>query len=407
MSIRCFLGTATAVAKVMTFTPANVEIGDVFTITLTDDAGHSAAIVYTAIAATVKDVVEGLKALAVAAKTAGTIPWTLCTATEDDAILTLTAATAGVPFYAATSAVNGGATDDQTLTAATPTANSGPSDISVAANWTGAAVPISSDEVRFENSDIDVLYGLNQSAVTGLTLRIAASFTGDFGDHSVAGSGYVQYGATVVEIGYNYGASSPSGSPRIKLDTGSQAAKIIVHDANSSPIESYLPTVRLKTNSATAELTVRKGRVGVACELASETSRVNKVFVSYVEDQANDADLQIGPGVTIDTGVYKTGGSCVVQAACPVLANYAGEAQIVGAGAVTTLELDDGTVYADSTGTITAANVNGGVLDMTRSNQARTVTTLNRKGAGMLRYDKTVVTVTNLNTNGPVELAAA
>jgi hypothetical protein len=105
------------VAQISHVTPANVEIGDTFGITLTI-AGVSHEITFVATAATVKNAAEGLQAAAAAAKAAATAPWTEVTATEDDLKVVLKADTAGTLFTLATSAVNvGGGTNTQTLTA--------------------------------------------------------------------------------------------------------------------------------------------------------------------------------------------------------------------------------------------------------------------------------------------------
>ena len=64
MGINVWEGGASAVAQVTDVTPANVEVDDVFKVTLSDDAGNSKQLSFTATAATVQNVVEGLKALA-------------------------------------------------------------------------------------------------------------------------------------------------------------------------------------------------------------------------------------------------------------------------------------------------------------------------------------------------------
>jgi len=101
------------IAHVVNVTPANVEEGDVFTILY----GGIAIATFTATAATVKNVVEGLQAAWEANKASHPGPDAI-TATEDDTKVILTADEAGVPFTVTTSAVDGGGNDTQTLTAA-------------------------------------------------------------------------------------------------------------------------------------------------------------------------------------------------------------------------------------------------------------------------------------------------
>jgi len=101
------------VAHVLSATPANVEIDDVFTLLL----GGVAVATYIAVAATVKDVVEGLQLAWEAGKAA--VPGAEdITATEDDLKVTLTADRIGVPFVVTATAVDGGGADTQTLTMA-------------------------------------------------------------------------------------------------------------------------------------------------------------------------------------------------------------------------------------------------------------------------------------------------
>src|SRR3954469_25164916 len=128
MASKYFIGTAGTTAQVDRFTPANVGIGDTFTLTVTGEDGSTLAISFVATVATVANVTAGL----VAAWNASTNPLvTPITAADATTSLTLTADTVGVPFTIATSTTNGGAANTQTLTRAAVTANVGPSDVSL------------------------------------------------------------------------------------------------------------------------------------------------------------------------------------------------------------------------------------------------------------------------------------
>jgi hypothetical protein len=114
------------VAETATLTPANIEVGDIFTI-LYDGADFA---IFVATDGLVKTVVEGLQA----AWTAATAAWTAAhpegagegpdriVATEDDTKVTLNIDTDGTAFAyrITTSAVDGGGADTQTLTKAVP-----------------------------------------------------------------------------------------------------------------------------------------------------------------------------------------------------------------------------------------------------------------------------------------------
>src|SRR5262245_13979175 len=97
MANRIFRGDAPPVAQVTKITPANVVVGDTFTITC-----NAKSVSYVAQANTVADVVQGLVA-AVAASTIPEFTEMLASAATDNSYLTLTAATAGVPFTVTTS----------------------------------------------------------------------------------------------------------------------------------------------------------------------------------------------------------------------------------------------------------------------------------------------------------------
>lgn len=118
MATNYYLGTTTARQQVVTVTPANVEVGDIFRLTLTLDDSSVITITFTATAATVANVTAGLTA----AWNASLNPWVAAiTAADNTTNLTLTADVAGVPFSLTTSTANGGAVDDQTLTAVVTT----------------------------------------------------------------------------------------------------------------------------------------------------------------------------------------------------------------------------------------------------------------------------------------------
>jgi len=410
-----WIGGAIAVAQVDTVTPANVEIGDIFKITLTDDAGHSYQISYTAAAATVKDVVEGLKALAVAAKSAGYSPWADVTVTEDDAKCTIAADDAGVPFYVATATVDGGGNNTQTLVDANITPNSGPNDAKTAANWSGGALPVAADEVSIDRTADNILYGLDFSAVLLARLLLPASFTGKLGQAEVLGAGYFRVGATIVNIGEQPGSVSLNGSPRIKLDLGADASTIVVYSTSAAAEESDigLPPVRILCNNAATVLHLKKGKAAVAGEIFSEVSTLASAQQSWTDSQATDTELTLGEGCTIPE-LTKTGGSAVVNCALTTLTQRGqGTCETRGAGAVGAMAIYGGTVYPNATGQIGAITIDGdgATVDFTRSTQPREVASDIICRLGDVAFDPDVVAgpgsaVLVVRSDEPVKYAA-
>ena len=101
MTLKIWRGDAPAVAQVTTVTPANVEIGDVFALII-----NGKSVSFTATAATASNVCDGLAA-AIAASDIQ--EFGEFTAESANGVLTLTAATAGVPFVVTSSTTNAGA----------------------------------------------------------------------------------------------------------------------------------------------------------------------------------------------------------------------------------------------------------------------------------------------------------
>lgn len=261
-------------------------------------------------------------------------------------------------------------------------------DWSVAANWSPSGVPASSDDVFFEDSSQDVTAGFNQSAVALSSLNIDASFTGKIGD----ASSYLQIGTSELNIGMHNGPGSPAGSGRIKIDLGSTACTAVIYNAGTS-VDDYKPTVRLKANSASTTIEVRKGKVGAAYD-TGETSTIGTISVSYDNSKTTDADVFIGDGVTL-TNLNQIGGECVCESGVTTINVEDGTLTLYGSGAITTCNVKGGDVYPNSTGTISTLDVTGGNVDFTKCRSARTVSTAKIGSGGAIKYDPSVVTMTN------------
>ncbi len=306
------------------------------------------------------------------------ITWTASTN-----VITGTAATPGQPFTA-TGSVSGGA---GTQTTATPTASSGPNDWSLAANWSTGAVPIAADDVVFEASNVDVLYGLAQSAVTLTSLTILASYTGRIGnpDFNPAG-GYYEYRATYLAVSattLNVGAGSGAGSGRLKLNVGTVACTLNVY-GTGVPVDANISQALLfKGTNAGNVANVYRGTVGIAA-LVGETATVATLRIGFISAQASDAVVYCGTGVTLTT-ITQDGGVLTTQSNLTTVNHYAGTHTIL-AGTVTTLTIDSGTVFYQSTGTCTTAAIGSdGVLDCSQDLRGRTITNV------LLVYERSAV----------------
>lgn len=305
------------------------------------------------------------------------------TASRSSNSLVLTADDEGIPFTCtvSTTETGGGAADAQTIDGGTSsagidsTACTGPNFWSVAANWSGGAVPVNSDDVVIENTDVSILYGLGQSAVTLTSLTIRQSFTGQIGLPQVnEDGGYSEYradqlaiGATTVKIGEGDG----SGSSRIKINFGSVQMATTVYNSGTRA-EEGLPAILLKGTHASNVLEVYQGSVGVAM-LAGEVATIATLSVGYTTSVELDAQVTCSSGVTLTTANV-SGGSLQLNAGLTTLSMLAGTVEVF-AGNITTVTVDGGTFYYRGTGTITTLTISdGGTVDFSRDMSTRTVT---------------------------------
>jgi hypothetical protein len=111
------------------------------------------------------------------------------------------------------------------------------------------------------------------------------------------------------------------------------------------------------------------------------------------------------------TTIVKDGGTLILRSAATTLTQNAGTLTTYGSGTITTGNIYGGTFYGNSTGTITALNISGATVDFTRSQAARTVTTLKLDPGSTLKYDPAIVTLTNkvqpLSASGVITYTAA
>ena len=374
-----------------TATTYKLTVGDV-TVSAAGNAGGAAS--------TVTDLVNAWNAYT-------TAPVNEAVASASGTSVVLTAATAGVPFKVTSSASGGTGTVGA---AATTTANSGPNDASVAANWSTGALPVNADTVYFQNSSVSALYGLDAlAAVTPTGLFVDASFTGQIGLPYMNSSGYTEYRQRYLQFSgcgasqATVGAGKGTGSGRLKLDFQSGAFTLNVLTTGSS-LESGLPALQVKGSNAANALYATKGTVGVAL-FAGEAAQLATLDVGYQTNQQGDVTLTCGAGVTLGT-VNVTGGVVYLNSGATTVSQYEGTLT-VSAGSVTTLTVLGGKCYYTGTGTLTTAVVTAaggkkGTLDFSQDLRSRTVTTLKLYAGATLRdpYKTLGAVVVNLEECG-------
>jgi hypothetical protein len=376
MSTIYWIGKADAVAQQTTATPGGTIAAETFTLTV-----GGASVAYTATGGdTATQVAEGLRD---AWNNAPHPYFTAVTATADAGVVTLTADEAGVPFV-----ITGDASGAATLGVSNSVGNSGPHDWSTAANWSGGNVPANSDIVIIENSNVPVLWGLDQSSVTLTELRLGQSYTGRIGLPDDAFTtdvdaidaskpeyrdAYLRIGATTVRIGEHHGPGNPAGASRIKLDTGAAQTELNIANSAVNPADVNLEPICWIGSHASNVVNVTRGRVGIATNLPGETATVSELNIGQRGNVAHDADVHVGDGAAITT-IHQAGGELMLAADATTIAQSAGTIITIAGAAVTTLDVA-GNAYLNSDGTITTLRVAGsGSADFSHDPRPRTVT---------------------------------
>ena len=324
-----------------------------------------------------------------------------------------TADTAGVPFVAALT-VSGAGTGAVTDFAVT-TASEGPSDFSTPENWSDNAVPVDTDTIIFANNSVNVCYGLSQSAINLVNMRIEQTYTGKIGlpsfkfctsaDGETFNTAYPEYREQYLDIdfdscdiGQHFGTGAPVGSRRLKIkNTTANASIVTVHDTASAPEETGMTAVQLIMSHADHDIYVRKARagVGIATGGPGETATVGIISVPASDTQSQ---VIVGPGVTV-TDYSQNGGNNQVQAAATItsITVNGGILTLDGDYTVTTFTVNGGTVYDNhkktSGNAVTTAEISGGSVDLSRSTEPRTWATTNLDG-GSLKADFSIITLT-------------
>lgn len=294
---------------------------------------------------------------------------------------TLTGDTAGKPFTCtiSTTETGGGAADAQTIDGTTSsvgvddTACSGPNWWSVAANWSGGAVPVDTDDVYIEATDIDILYGLTQTSINLTSLNIAANYTGKIGLPDWTGS-YVEYRTktlafaevTTLRVGYGEGP----GSQFIRLNTGTAGACACSVLRTASPLVDGGKALMIVGNHSGNSYELLRGSVGL-CMVPGDTGQ-GTVRIGYIDNAASDVDAYFGSGFTFGSAPKMSGGRVETNSNLGTLTMTGGELTI-SAGTATLL-LYEGIVHYNSTGQLAAATIGAkGVLDFARDMSAKTL----------------------------------
>lgn len=346
-----------------TITPANVAIGNTFTVTI-----NGKTVTYTAAANTVADVTAGLTALLQACTEPEFLEVTWANATT---AITGTANTAGTPFTQTSSAAGGTAT----LTTVVTTANSSPNDLNNAINYSGGSLPVNGDDLIFDAGDASasVLWNLGSlSAVTLNSLTRRNTFTGAIAlpEFNTNGSGYFEYRPTELNLPATtatWEQAASDGVASVKWNAGSAQTTATVRGQGSSA--PGFEAMWFRGTHASNVINAEQASLAIA-PVAGNAATILTL-------NAEDSTVRMGSGLTGPTTINNRNSLIEANATFTTL-NQTGasaETDVKQAAAATTLTIDDGSVFWLSSGTITTANVGAnGTLDFSRDNRTRTVT---------------------------------
>lgn len=392
MATRIFRGDAPKIAQVQTFAFAGTwEATDVIRVTFSTGRYYD----FTAGSATTATVVSNLVTAWNLLSAAIYPEWAEITASANTTTLILTSDTAGASFAVTLTSfeTGGGNADAQTIegvatatltvtgtTGTTSTANSGPNDWSVAANWTGAVVPTTGDTVYIENSNVDILYGLSQSAVTLAALYIPANYTGKIGlptTHAASGTAaaYYEYRATELSINATIvraGHGDGQGSGRIKLNFSAATTCTVVNTGTAA--ETGLSAFLFRGGDNSSVLNVFGGTVGIA-QLAGQSATLNTLNITSTTGGNRFATVYCGTGASAPA-IVQTGGALTLNADSGSITIHGGTCTLE-AGAHPIIDNQGGYIIANTSGTLAGTSLTVGstaTLDFDQSAAAKTVT---------------------------------
>lgn len=387
MATKIWRGDAPATAQVDHFTPGSVAAGRTFTITI-----NGKNISYTTAAGTVSDVCSGLQS---ALASAGVAEFAEVYWTEDGSKVIATASVAGRPFTATSSASGG-----STLSRSAVTASAGPNHWDAAANWSPSGVPGAGDDV-IVCSDVDILYGLDQSAAGTLaSITWAQHATARLGLPERCAACYSEYRETHLKINVSAVNVGMGTHPDLGLGTGrfkinclaTETAVTVLHLA--SPTETNaMGAMSFIGTHADNVINAFGGRLAVG--LAGPTT-VSVLRVGSASGSPSSAQVFVDGKTTLAT-VSQRDGVLITATPMTTFEQTGGEwHHTAAAGTIVTARLWAGSARYLSGQTITNLHVGrAGTFDCSRVTRSRTVTNGNVYVGGTIHDPQGSVTWTN------------
>ena len=317
------------------------------------------------------------------------------TATVSGSVVTLTGVSefnvdeqkAGRPF---TLTVTESTAGTGTATEATATTATGPHHFNDADNWSDGVVPGAADTAVFDHGNISCKYALDTPSGTFTELIRTMEYNGDIGlpeintdDETLPYEEYLETYLTLNVTTISIGGGEGTGAGRTKIDSGSVTSTVNVTNTGQR-IETGVPSLLWKGTNASNVVNLTRGDMGIAFYDDETSQLVATLRLGFIANRDNDARLICGSGVTI-TNIDQEGGEATIDSATTTI-DQTGGALTIKSGAHADIDIVNGTVNYNSTGTITTLSVSNGVLDKTGNIEAATITNVVNlyKGASLL-----------------------
>lgn len=368
MPSNCFWrGDALAIQEIKTLVVGGVAaVGQVYSATM-----NGKVVSYTALLADTNATIAS--ALYSLLSSTGSVPPEFSEASYVDdgaGTITMTANTAGIPLTITTSATGTG-----TFVTTTTTTATGPNFWNNAGNWSNGAVPVTGDSVYLRASAIDILYGIDQNAVTLALWDVDSTYTGKIGLPDFNANGYVEYRDTFVKISATTaycGRGAGTGPGRFRWNAGANQTTFKIY-GTGTPDDGVPAAIDFVGTHASNAITVQRGTVAFGLK-PTIACTVLTLGIGSKDNPNSDATVFCGYNVTLGT-LNQNGGTVEVWNGLTT-ANVTTGTLTASGGAFTTINNDSGTVNYDTSGTCgTYVGGTSSLLDCSRVNVARTFTT--------------------------------
>jgi hypothetical protein len=375
MATKYWRGGAAAVGQVTTITFSAYTSGQTYTCTI-----NGKSISYLAVASTITDVVNGL----LAAWQATTEPEFAEATPTNSSGLRLTAITLGVPFTVTASATGG-----ITATVTATTAPSGPNFFTNAQNWVGGSLPSSGDHLVFENSTVDLLYSIEDTATNYGNITVDSSFTATIGLPAMNSANYAEYRPRFLKLG----DGSSGYNLTIGMGNGRQSSRILI-DANAGDVVATIygtgfssnaeSPVVIKNNGSASTLDLYSGSVYLDADTSGTLSAVR------VTPAQNAQAIKLTASATVACGaVVASGGEIEIRGgATSIVAGNNAIAKFVMAATCPTVTVKDGAriLWNSTAGITTKMFIQGrGTIDFSGNGAAKTVAATDLYAGGTVR----------------------